>query len=220
MKSLQICFTGLVVLFLLASCNLRAGQSNNPQPSMAPAATLTITTTPYPTDIPMPTRRATYELFPTMTRGPSVTPMPVFTPLPSDMVLTIQALVTESKLLGGAREAYQCKILPGYPEPGAVFYPKEDFKAIWRVVNTGTLNWTINNVAFFFRWGTRFQPLTYREDFIPYVVNVKDQLNLQVPMHTPVEPGVYAAVWGLRSKTNKLFFCNLSIIIQVVERPK
>jgi hypothetical protein len=144
--------------------------------------------------------------------------MPLFTPIPTDILLTIQALVTEANQNGMGRAANQCKILSGYPEPGAIFRPKEGFKAIWRVVNTGTSAWTTNNVAFFFRRGTRLQPLTYRENFIPYVVNVKDQLNLQVPMHAPVEPGLYSAVWGLRSKSTKEFFCDLSIIIQVVPR--
>jgi hypothetical protein len=145
--------------------------------------------------------------------------MPLLTPIPSNIVLTIQALLTESRR-GAARQPYQCKILDGYPEPGAVFKPKEGFQAIWRVVNTGLSAWTIHDAALFYRWGARLQPLTYREDFIPYVVNPKDQLNLHVPMHAPVEPGVYGAVWGLRSKGTQKFFCNLTIIIVVEDTHK
>ena len=218
MKSLKICFAGLVVLFLLAGCNL-GDLSNNPQTPMAPVATPTITIEPSITPIPQPTRRATFELFPTITRGPSITPMPLFTPIPADIVLTIQALVTEARR-GDGSAPLQCRVLSSYPEPGAIFRPKEGFKAIWRVINNGLSNWTIGDTAFFYRWGTKFQPKTYREDFIPYVVNVKDQLNLQVQMHAPVEPGLYSAVWGLRSKSSRKFFCNLSIIIQVVPRDK
>ena len=217
MKSLKVCFASLVVLSLLAGCNLGTGLSSNPQTS-TPVLTTTVTMEPSITPIPLPTRRATFELFPTITLGPSVTPMPLFTPIPTDILLTMQALVTESNQGGGGRGAYQCKILPGEPDPGAIFHTKEDFKAIWRVVNTGRLSWTTNDVAFFYRWGTRLQPKTYRENFIPYVVNVKDQLNLQVPMHAPAEPGLYSAVWGLRSKKTKTFFCTVSVIIQVVPR--
>jgi hypothetical protein len=217
MKFPRMCFAALVVLSLLTGCNLGAGPSNN-LPTSTPVLTSTRTTEPSITPIPLPTRRATFELFPTVTLGPSVTPIPLLTPIPTNILLTIQALITEARLGGGATQPFQCKILSGDPEPGAIFYPKQTFQAIWRVVNTGLNSWTTNDVALFYRWGTKLQPKTYREDFIPYVVNVKDQLNLHVPMHAPVEPGIYSAVWGLRSKSRKMFFCNLSIIIQVVPR--
>jgi hypothetical protein len=216
MKFPRMCFAALVVLSLLTGCNL--GTSPISLQSPTPVVTSTITKEPSITPIPLPTRRATFELFPTITRGPSVTPMPLFTPIPANVLLTIQAQVTEARSGGAATQPYQCKVLSSYPEPGAILAPKEEFKAIWRIVNTGRSSWTTNNVAFFYRWGTKFQPKTYREDFIPYVVNVKDQINLQVPMHAPKEPGLYSAVWGLRSKSTKTFFCNLSIIIQVVPR--
>ncbi len=214
MKFLQMSFAGLVVLFLLAGCNLRTGQLVN-LPTSTLTTTLTPTITPSFTPQPSPTRRATLIVFLTATRGPSVTPMPVITPIPSDIVLTIQAKVTEVPRGSGARGPFSCKFLSAYPEPGAVFRPKEGFEAIWRVKNDGSENWTIRDVAFFHISGTYFQYKTYKENFIPYVVNVKDQLNLHVPMHAPVEEGLYSAVWGLRSRTTKQFFCNLSVIILV-----
>jgi len=217
MKSSRMCFAALVVLILLAGCNLRPGPSDNLQTS-TPALTSTRTTEPSITPIPLPTSRATFALFPTVTRGPSVTPIPLFTPIPGNILLTIQAKVTDARPGNDQPLPFQCKILSSEPEPGAVFYPKEGFLAIWRVVNTGLSNWTIHDVAFFYRWGTRFESKTYREDFIPYVVNVKDQLNLHVPMQAPVEPGLYSAVWGLRSKGTQHFFCNLSVFIQVIPR--
>jgi hypothetical protein len=218
-KSLQICFTGLVLIFLLGACNLRTGQLIN-LPTATITPTPTVTLAPSMTPLPTPIRRATFTELPTVTRIPSITPMPLLTAIPSDIVLTIQAQVTQAMGGGGELLPFQCKFLSSYPEPGAIFRPKEDFIAIWRVLNNGTKSWRPNDVAFFYRWGTKFQNATYQEDFIPYVVNKKEQLNLHVPMHTLREPGLYSAVWGLRSKKTKEFFCTLSIIIQVVDRNK
>jgi hypothetical protein len=68
--------------------------------------------------------------------------------------------------------------------------------------------------------GTKLQTQKYKEEFVPYIVNVKDQLNLHVPMRAPAEPGVYFTIWGLRSKAMKKFFCTFSISILVEVRPK
>lgn len=220
MKSMRICFAGLVVFFLLASCNLRTGQLVD-LPTSTITTTPTMTVPPSTTPLPTPTRRATFVTFLTATRGPSVTPMPVISPIPSDIVLTIQAKITEAPRGNGLPTGpFTCKFLSAYPDPGAVLRPKEGFEAIWRVRNVGKLNWTTHDVAFFHISGENFEYKTYKEDFIPYVVNVKDQLNLHVPMHAPRAEGLYSAVWGLRSKTTKQFFCTLSIIIQVVAPKK
>ena len=220
MKSLQICFSGLVVLSLLGACSAGIGQSIipgvNPQSPVATVAAPTFTAAPISsrqptiTPVPPPTRRATSE-FPTLTPLPSVTPISLFTSVPTAAVPTLKASPRSS----GPPSPLQCHILSTDPEQGQLFKPQKDFVGIWRLVNVGTLAWNIDDVAFFFVAGTEFQNKKYQEDFIPYVVNVGDQLNLHVPMKSPKEPGTYAATWGLRSKSKQAYFCLVSLFIIV-----
>ena len=217
MKALQICFALLVVFSLLASCNLRNDQSTTIQTPTPLAPTITVS--PSITPIPAPTQRATITPFPVSTRIPSLTPPPVLTPIPSDQLEIIQAQVTKAKHLT-AFGPYQCKILSTYPEELEVFRPREEFGGIWRLLNVGKASWTTDDIAYFYISGTKFQTRKYKEDFIPYVVNVKDQLNLHVPMRAPAEPGVYFTIWGLRIKSLKQFFCTFSLTIEVAEKKK
>lgn len=216
MKSLQILFAGLIIFSLVAGCTLGPNRSATPTPTIPP----TFTVTPSITPIPSPSRRATFVPIPTTTRGPSVTPMPLLSPIPPDQVLTIQALVTQSRRFVNKMGPFQCKMLSQYPEELTVFRPKEEFMAIWRFINAGEVQWGTRDVAYFYISGTKFHTAKYKEQFIPYVVNIKDQLNLHVPMRAPAEPGVYFAIWGLRSQGIKRFFCTFSISILVEIKEK
>jgi len=217
-KFLQICFAVLVVLSLLASCNFRGEQSANTTETPTPPVP-TVTASPSITPIPAPTQRDTITPPPIATRIPSLTPPPVLTPIPSDQLEIIQAKVTEAKYLT-AFGPYQCKILSTKPEELDVFRPKEEFQGIWRLLNVGKAAWQDDDIAYFYISGTKFQTRKYKEEFIPYVVNVKDQLNLHVPMRAPAEPGVYFTIWGLRVKSLKQFFCTFAMTIQVEEKVK
>lgn len=224
MKSLKVCFAGLVTLFLLGGCNLAIGQPAPPTP-IPPTATPTHTQVPSITPIPAPTQRATFTLFPTITRGPSVTVIPGATPIPLDELGTLQAKVTEaiaSGMPGGPPRTWRCFLDSQYPSlnPIEVMRPRQEFTAIWRVTNKGKTQWRTDDVAFFNVSGTQLQFKNYKTKFIPYVVNVDDQLNLHVDMKAPAEEGVYSAIWGLRSRTTKQFFCNLFIVIIVQAKEK
>ncbi len=215
MKSLKICFSGLIMLLVLGGCSAGTGQSIipgvNPQSPVATVAAPTFTTAPTSspqpsiTTVPPPTRRATSQF-------PTITPIPLFTSAPTDAVVpTLKASPGSS----GPPGPLQCHILSTSPEPGERFKPQKDFVGIWRLINVGTVAWSVDDIAFFFVTGTEFQSKKYQEDFIPYVVNVGDQLNLHVPMKSPKVPGLYSTTWGLRSKSKQTYFCFVSLLIIV-----
>lgn len=226
MKFLQIWFAGLVIFSLLAGCSLPIGPQVIATPEVAatpipPSATILPSITP----IPLPTQRPTFTLFPTITRAASFTPFPSLTPLAPDKLATLQAIVTKNIAEGkpgGPPRPWRCHLDSQYPKltPIEVMRPREEFTAIWRLVNTGKVQWGTRDVAFFHVKGTKLQFANYEPKFIPYVVNVDDQLNLHVPMKAPREEGVYSAVWGLRSRSTREFFCNVFIVIIVEEGEK
>ncbi len=214
MKILKLYFAGLVLLFCLASCNLRGGAAASNETSVLPSSTPTITKTPTLTLQATPTRRATLIVFLTSTRGPSVTPQPLVTPIPSNMVLTIQAEVTQKRYMSGLGP-YQCKLVSTDPPELAPILPKENFTGIFRLYNNGSLPWDNFDVAYFYMSGTKFQTPKYREQYIPYYVDKKGQLSIHIPMKAPAYPGVYYTIWGLRIHHLGKFFCTFPMIITV-----
>jgi len=223
MKSLQICFAGLAVLFLAGGCGPRTGPipASNLQKTTATVAAPMVaapTNPPRPTvtPFPAPTQRATSVkpttsiTEPLITSIPSITPISSITPLPTATMFSIQ-----TKPTSGPPKPLQCHLISTSPELGQIIKPMKDFQGIWRLYNVGTLPWHDDDIALFFVSGHKFQSSKYEEDFIPYVANPGDQLNLHVPMKAPKEPGLYSAIWGLRSKTTRQFFCIFSIFVQV-----
>jgi hypothetical protein len=138
------------------------------------------------------------------------------TAIPDDVLKRIQAEVTKARFMSGSGP-YQCKLVSTEPQELEVFRPKEEFPGIFRLKNIGEKAWTTDNFAYFYISGSKFQTQKYRESFIPYVVNIKEQLNLHVPMRAPAEPGVYFTIWGLRIKSEQRFFCTFALTI-IVER--
>ncbi len=218
MKAIKIYLAGLILLIFLASCSLRPSQLGQRATTPLPdTPTPTLTSIPSITPIPQPTRRATFVPIPSSTRGPSITPHPTITPLSPDQLLAIQAEITKSRYNTGLGP-YQCKIISTEPEELEVIRPREEFPGIWRILNKGKAAWVTDDIAYFYISGTRFQTTKYKESFIPYIVNPKDQLNLRVPMRAPAEPGIYFAIWGLRIKSEAQFFCTFAITITVEEK--
>lgn len=113
---------------------------------------------------------------------------------------------------------YQCNLLSVEPKELEIVRPKKDFTGIFRIYNNGKVGWSTGDIAYFYINGSRFQTGKYKEEFIPYVVNPKEQLNLRIPMRAPAEEGVYFTIWGLRIKSQKRFFCTFSISITVEEK--
>lgn len=222
MKALKICSAGLVILLFLASCNLRPGRIGQDVQSAPLTATFTPTFTKIPSTTPIiaATSKPTFTPFPSPTRGPSITPFPSSTPIPANILLDIQAEVTKARFSDGAGSPYRCKLISTEPSELEVLRPREEFAGIWRIKNVGKPAWTTTNFAYFYISGSKFQTQKYKEQFIPYVVNEKDQLNIHVPMRAPAEPGVYFTIWGLRIKSLRQFFCTFAISIVVEEKNK
>lgn len=220
MKLLRIGFVGLILFSMLESCSLRPSHLfNQSTPTfITDISTPTFTLEPTLTLIPSLTRRATFTPIPSSTRGPSVTPYPSNTPIPEDVLKQIQAQVTQSRFLTGGGTPFQCKFLTSEPEQLEVLRPKKEFAGIFRILNNGKTQWSPTDIAYFHISGWKFQTGKYKEDFIPYVVNPKEEVRLQVPMRAPADPGVYFAIWGLRSKSLKRFFCTFALTIVVEEK--
>lgn len=218
MKTRRMFLAGLVVFMLLSSCSLRPSQLLNQSTPTFPLIdinTPTVFKEPTITPIGSPTRRATFVPIITSTRGPSITPFPTSTPIPDDLLDKIQADVTKARFMTGNGGPYQCKLLSTEPEELEVLRPKEEFAGIFRLENKGKAAWSPNDIAYFYISGWRFQTGKYKEDFIPYVVNPKEELHLHVPMRAPAEEGVYFTIWGLRIKSLKQFFCTFALTITV-----
>lgn len=234
MKSLRIYLSGMMILFILAGC----AQANSEQPtseiqntdvpvitltSMSGVNTPTLTVTP----IPPPTRRPTPTIDTTHIT-PTVTPIPSFTRMPaSKYTKTVTATVTGTNTLY-VRERYwwmtgsptpvpyDCEGITLKPDWGAIFKPRQNFIAQWRVINTGADPWHVDDIIFGFVSGTRMQsPGRPDEVYLTDGLAKTSKIALQVQMVPPREPGFYTAYWGLRKSNKKEFFCTFSVTIRV-----
>ena len=214
MKNSQIFSAGLAVLVLAIACSQTAPPTDVPASPAPTAVKLAETQTLTVSPVPSPTSKATDALFATITSFPSITPIPptsIYTAIPTTYVLTLTQIA-------GPPGPLRCHLLSSDPAPGTIMKPLNQFAGIWHIFNSGTQAWTTDDIAFFFLGGTAFHPSTYREKFIPYPVNPGDQLNLRVPMKAPREPGLYSAIWGLRSKVEMRIFCSVTMFIVVQEK--
>jgi Ig-like domain from next to BRCA1 gene len=216
-KALRICFVGLMILVLLASCGAGANQptASSPVPQSSNTSAPTVSKASTITPLPVPTHRlATPISFPTLTPlgQASFTPLPSLTSLPAGMALTIEANLTS---IGGPVKPMQCKLISSDPEPGAFVDAGRDFVGVWHIRNTGTAAWAYGDTALFYVSGSKFQGSKYKEKFIRYIVLPGEQLNLRVEMKAPNGSGLYSTTWGLRSKKLRQFFCLFPLLIQI-----
>ena len=235
MKSAQTCFSGLVVLLLLAGCaQATALPTNPPQATDIPAATLTPvpnatkTVTQTITPIPPPTRRATSTSDPNSTATP--TPIASFTRQPTSKASkTITATVTGTNTMyvrppnfGGptwtpSKPDFACTFDDNatYPVFGQVFTPREDFVAYWKVFNSGENMWHKDDIIFDFIDGTKMNANDRGGQILDTTIYVGDHLVVQMHMKPPKEPGIYTTNWGFRKTNKKEFFCKLSVTIEI-----
>jgi hypothetical protein len=228
-KSLPTFFAGLVVLFLMGGCAQGIGQSA-PGPQTSATATISatfaakLTATPPATitPIPPPTRRATSTDLPSPTPGTIIPLLPSFTRMPTERMVTA-TLSTQSVIIPGlgiftaTPEPLRCDILSTSPNWGQIFPPRTDFTAEWKVYNSGSAMWHVDDILFGFVSGDKMHNLDRGETFLPLTIYAKDKIHLQVRMKSPKEPGTYIATWGLRRSNKKEFFCTFSIMVRVVK---
>ncbi len=234
MRSLKIYLSGMMILFILAGC----AQATPEQPTsgiqnidvpiitstlMSGVNTPTLTVTP----IPPPTRRPTPTIDLTNIT-PTITAIPSFTRVPaSKYTKTVTATVTGTNTLYVRPKywwitgtptpiPYDCKATTLKPEWGAVFKPRQNFIAQWRIINSGADPWHVDDIIFGFVSGTKMQsPGRPDESYLTDGLSKTSQIALQVQMIPPQAPGFYTAYWGLRKSNKKEFFCTFSVTIQV-----
>ena len=240
MKSLRICFAGLVALLLLAGCQALG------QPASAPPATAVVPTetmqatafgtgTPSITPLPPPTRRPTsaedLSLTPQTTPSlmASLTLGPQFTrtrPLTGTITPTNTRFVAPP--IGGTPwtpkrysylDSYKCSVTYFYPPGGGIVTkPRSDFTAVWQIMNIGKNYWKPEDVVISFAGGDRMFNTDHGTTNLASILYVSDKMKIQRHIIPPKEPGVYTAIWGLR-KTNKTeFFCTFEVTVTVVRK--
>ncbi len=223
MKSLKICFAGLVVLSLLGGCGPLRGQPINPQGAITSAATSALaakptnTLRPSITPFPAPSRRATFSNIPTSTPVPTILHLATMTPYSTKATFTVPP---PGKFIyfTPTIEPFKCSVGFSYPDWGQTFKPRTNFVAKWRIYNTGSVMWRVGDILFGFVSGEKMQNPDREDTLLPVTIYVGDKINEQVQMVPPKEPGIYEATWGLRKSNKKDFFCTFVVHIQVVKK--
>jgi len=101
-------------------------------------------------------------------------------------------------------------------DDGTVLQPGEDFTKIWRVENSGSCEWDTD-----FEWVHVDGPQLADVDSLTLndlslaAVPVGNQVNLDVEMTAPDDPGTYQSVWQMRDADGNLFGERLFIDIRV-----
>jgi hypothetical protein len=134
----------------------------------------------------------------TATSGPSPTvgPQTTTAPLPT---------ATSTQSSGGTSYSTPddwLKLISSTPVDGAYFAPKETFKKIWTIKNTGTTTWTKDFDLVYYS-GTRMTDKTV----IPLTTSVKPgkSIDLAINLAAPKTPGTYQGFWILRNQYGELF---------------
>lgn len=231
MKSLQICLSALVGVFILASC-VPAAETPQPQntelasATIQPNAPITKTPTQSVTPIPPPTRR----LAPTVQGTATMTPLASFTIKPtSKNTKTVTSTITSTGTLyvrppgfGGPTwsptpVSFKCQVIGSSPDWGHVYKPRSNFIAIWRLYNAGASMWHEGDLIDGYVSGTKMQNPDRTGNILDHTVYAKDFLDFRIQLRPPKDPGIYTLTWGLRKTNKQDFFCTFSVTIQVAK---
>lgn len=182
-------------------------QSNNPPVVDSVTQTQFVLQTPTSTEVTLPTETIQGEIAETTipatalltaTTGPTPTvgPQNTSAPLPTS---------TSTQSSGGTSYSTPSdwlKLLSSNPVDGAYFAPKQTFKKIWTVKNTGTTTWTKDFDLVYYS-GTRMTDKTV----IPLTTSVKPGKSFELALNltAPKTPGTYQGFWMLRNQYGELF---------------
>jgi hypothetical protein len=114
-------------------------------------------------------------------------------------------------------QSYACNAITVSPAWGAVVKPRTDFIAAWKVYNTGTNMWHVDDVVGGFVSGEKMYNPDNGGIIISFTVYVGDKINIQKHMVPPKEPGTYTSIWGLRKTNKKEYFCLFDVTITVAK---
>ena len=154
--------------------------------------TQAVTATPLPSDTPQATDTSTMTPVPP-TPTATKTYLPLFTLTPT-------------------QGAYQCSITSLNPTSGASLTMGSDFDLNVTLKNTGTENWSTDNIDFKYLSGSKFQKKVDAIN-LPSNVDVGDSINLVVDMLANTDTGEHDASWGLVDGST--VFCTVNIRVNV-----
>jgi hypothetical protein len=154
--------------------------------------TQAVTATPLPSDTPQATDTSTMTPVPP-TPTATKTYLPLFTLTPT-------------------QGAYQCSITSLDPTSGASLTMGSDFDLNVTLKNTGTENWSTDNIDFKYLSGSKFQKKVDAIN-LPSNVDVGDSINLVIDMLANTDTGEHDASWGLVNGST--VFCTVNIRVNV-----
>ncbi len=153
-----------------------------------------VTATPLPSDTPQPTETST------------ATPVP---PTPTSTRVIVYA---PTFTLTPTQTDYQCSITSLSPKSGESITKDADFDLAVTLKNTGTKEWSTDNVDFRYLSGTKFQKKVNAID-LPANVDTGDSIDLVVDMVASTDTGTHEASWGLVNGSTT--FCTVNISVKV-----
>lgn len=207
----------IVLTLLMLSCDVStlvapAGSAASPVPGIVDtivaqtAAAAWTQTAAHITVVPTSTASVTPVPSDTPTITPSATPTFIF--VLASQTPTRKPTSTLSAITGGLG----CQLQNQAPTDGTHFSPKENFKAVWTVANTGQDTWDSTSMDFEYLSGAKLFTGASIYDLskdVPTGASIK----FSVPMVAPNKPGTYTTAWTLRQGKNDFCHVDLSIIV-------
>jgi len=147
------------------------------------------------------------------TPPPSNTPTP--TPSPTPTFFFVLASLTPTRRPTSTSETvagFGCQLVSQSPADGSHFAKKQNFKATWKIKNTGKEPWDSGSVDFTYLSGSKMFVGSQAYD-LPDSVGVDGSVSLSVPMAAPKNSGEFRTVWTLRQ--GKADFCHVDLQIVV-----
>jgi hypothetical protein len=194
---------------LLAACRPAAGEAT---PTTQPEAVLTAaaqTAEAQLTELAQPTETATLTATPAVTLLP-VTPTPALTVTETPGVGTEPAATLPPSGTSGDQAEYWADIT--VPD-GTEFGPGEAFTKTWRLINSGTTNWTPEYSLAFLGGSQMSGPPSVN---LTTTVAPGDTVDISVDMVSPQESGNYQGFWKMRNAAGEFFDFAVFVEINVV----
>jgi len=163
------------------------------QPTFTSSPTLESTVTPTPTET-LQERTSTIETTETATMENGTTDTPT----------------TATSITGVEDAQWRAQ----NPKDNTEFKPSETFTVTWKLENTGTSTWTTN---YYIQFTSGDQMDAEEKVYLPYPVPPGKNVEISVDFKAPDETGEYKSVWSLINSSDKVFYTNFFIIINVVE---
>jgi hypothetical protein len=140
------------------------------------------------------------------------TETPTFTPVPPTPTKTRTLAPFWTATVIATQADYQCSITSLSPKSGESLTKESDFDLAVTLKNTGTHNWSTDNVDFRYLSGTKFQKKVNAID-LPSNVDTDDSISLVVDMTAGSDTGTHEASWGLVNGSTT--FCTVNISVKV-----